>query len=196
MKDSLRIFLDQFPYNHEITRFSDAEKGTSENAWILSQPLRRKPGESPSMCSMEAPSFLLPDWLKLNHLKSRMECGFSDIFSLHICSIVAETIVVTSYVASFGGKNVQKTTFEAAEMMLGPWNQQDVKATISKTFEPSGYKSSSVSFAMPTSHSCIETVPVSVNMQFLDFPRMIQKVKHTTSIVEGSTVSPCIKCVQ
>ena len=36
--------------------------------------------------SMEPPSktfllfFLLPDWLKLNHLKSRMECGFSDIF--------------------------------------------------------------------------------------------------------------------
>ena len=35
--------------------------------------------------SMEAHSrafllpFLLPDWLKLNHLKSRMECGFSDI---------------------------------------------------------------------------------------------------------------------
>ena len=24
--------------------------------------------------------FLLPDWLKLNHLKSRMEGGFSDIF--------------------------------------------------------------------------------------------------------------------
>ena len=36
--------------------------------------------------SMEAPSkafllfFLLPGWLKLNHLKSQMECGFSDIF--------------------------------------------------------------------------------------------------------------------
>ena len=51
--------------------------------------------------SMEAPSkafllfFLLPDWLKLNHLKSRMECGFSDIFSRHICSTVAETIGVT-----------------------------------------------------------------------------------------------------
>ena len=36
--------------------------------------------------SMEAPSkafllfFKLSDWLKLNHLKSRMECGFSDIF--------------------------------------------------------------------------------------------------------------------
>ena len=62
---------------------------------------------------MEAPSkvflwfFLLPDWLKLNHLKSRTECGFSDIFSRHICSTV-----------------LQKTTFEAAEMMLGPWNQQ------------------------------------------------------------------------
>ena len=51
--------------------------------------------------SMEAPSkaflllFLLPDWLKLNHLKSRMECGFSDIFSRHTCSTVA---------ASFGAK--------------------------------------------------------------------------------------------
>ena len=78
---------------------------------------------------MEAPSkafllhFLLRDWLKLNHLKSRIECDFSDIFSRHICSTVAETIGVTNYVASFGAKNVQKTTFEAAEMMPGPWNQ-------------------------------------------------------------------------
>ena len=60
--------------------------------------------------SMETPSkafllsFLLPDWLKLNHLKSRMECGFSDIFSRHICSTVAETIGVTSNVVSFGAK--------------------------------------------------------------------------------------------
>ena len=60
--------------------------------------------------SMEAPSkafllfFLLPDWLKLNHLKSRMECGFSDIFSRHICSTVVETIGVTNYAASFGAK--------------------------------------------------------------------------------------------
>ena len=50
--------------------------------------------------STEAPSkvcllfFLLPDWLKLNHLKSRMECGFSDMFSRHFCSTVAETIGV------------------------------------------------------------------------------------------------------
>ena len=61
---------------------------------------------------------------KLNHLKSRMECGFSDIFSRHICSTVTETIGVTNYAASFGAKNVQKTTSEAAEVMLGPWNQQ------------------------------------------------------------------------
>ena len=60
--------------------------------------------------SMEAPSkaflffFLLPDWLKFNHLKSRMECGFSDIFSRHICSIAEETISVTNYAASFGAK--------------------------------------------------------------------------------------------
>ena len=60
--------------------------------------------------SMEAPlkAFLLfsllLDWLKLNHLKSQMEHGFSDIFSRHICSTVAETIAVTNYVASFGAK--------------------------------------------------------------------------------------------
>ena len=60
--------------------------------------------------SMEAPSkafllfFLLPNWLKLNHLKSRMECGFPDIFSRHFCSTVAETIGVTNYAASFGAK--------------------------------------------------------------------------------------------
>ena len=53
-----------------------------------------------------------------------MECSFSDIFSRHICSAVAETIGVTNYAASLAQKNVQKTTFEAAEMMLGPWNQQ------------------------------------------------------------------------
>ena len=60
--------------------------------------------------STEAPSkvflsfFLLPDWLNLNHLKSRMECGFSDIFSRHICSNVAETIGVTNNPGSFGAK--------------------------------------------------------------------------------------------
>ena len=48
--------------------------------------------------------FLFSDWLKLNHLKSRMECGFSDIFSRHNCSTVAETIGVTNYAASFGAK--------------------------------------------------------------------------------------------
>ena len=76
--------------------------------------------------SMEAPSkalllfFLLSDWPKLNHPKSRMECGLSDIFSSHICSTVPETIGVTNYAASFVAKNVQETTFEAAEMILGP----------------------------------------------------------------------------
>ena len=79
---------------------------------------------------MEAPPkafllfLLLPDWLKLNHLKRRMERGFSDIFSRHFCFTVAATIGVTNYAVSFAAKDVQKTTFEAAEMMLGPWNQQ------------------------------------------------------------------------
>ena len=67
--------------------------------------------------------FLLLDWLKLNHLKSRMERGFQTFFA-PICSTVADTIGVTNYAASLARKNVQKTTFEAAEIMLGPWNQQ------------------------------------------------------------------------
>ena len=83
--------------------------------------------------SVKAPSkafllfFLLPDWLKLNHLKSRMECGSSDLFSRHIRSTVAETIGVTNYAARFGAKKCSETTFEAAEMMLGPWNQQSAQ---------------------------------------------------------------------
>ena len=58
----------------------------------------------------EAPSkafllfFLLSDWLNVNNLKSRIECGFSDIFSRHFCSTVAETIGLTNYKASFGAK--------------------------------------------------------------------------------------------
>ena len=100
---------------------------------------------------MEAPSkvfllfFLLPEWLNFNHLKSRMECGFSDICSRHICSTVAETIGVTNDAASFGAKNVQKTTFEAAEMMLGPWNQQSRTLgglnSVCTNLEPAGSKS-------------------------------------------------------
>ena len=80
---------------------------------------------------MEVPSkafplfFLLPDWLKLNHLKSRMECGFSDIFSRNICFTVAETIGVTNYAAGFGAKKCSENHIEAVEMMLGPWNQQN-----------------------------------------------------------------------
>ena len=65
-----------------------------------------------------------------------MECGFSDIFSRHICSTVAETIGVTNYATSFGEKNVQKTTFEAADMMLGPWNQQLIVITKNQFYGP------------------------------------------------------------
>ena len=53
-----------------------------------------------------------------------MECVFLDIFSRSICSTVAETIGVTTTQQVLARENVQKTTFEAAEMMLGPWNQQ------------------------------------------------------------------------
>ena len=90
--------------------------------------------------SKEAPSkdfllfFLLSDWLKLNHLKSRMECGFSDIFSRHICCTVAETIHVTNYTANLARKYVQTTTIETAEIILGPWNQQIFKPSMCAIF--------------------------------------------------------------
>ena len=45
-------------------------------------------------------------------------------FSRHICSAVTETIRVTNYATSSGEKNVQKSKFEASEMILDPWNQQ------------------------------------------------------------------------
>ena len=91
--------------------------------------------------STEAPSkvfllfFLLPYWLKLNHLKSRLECGFSDIFSRHFCSAVAETIGVTINPASSGAKNVQKTTFEVAEMILGTLQNMHQQLLIEKFHE-------------------------------------------------------------
>ena len=46
-----------------------------------------------------------------------------DIFPRNICSAVPNTIWVTNYTTRFGTKNVQKTKFEAAEMILDPWNQ-------------------------------------------------------------------------
>ena len=48
--------------------------------------------------------FLFSDWLKSNHLRSRIERGFLDIFSRHICSAVTETIRVTKCATSFGVK--------------------------------------------------------------------------------------------
>ena len=97
------------------------------NSHINVAAIQKNRGDK-SYCVIVAEGFSIvfpaPDWLKLNHLKSRMECGFSDIFSSHICSTVAETIDVTNYAASFGAKNVQKATFEATEMILGPWDQE------------------------------------------------------------------------
>ena len=48
---------------------------------------------------------LFSDWLKSDHLRSRIERGFLDIFSRHICSAVTETIRVTNYATGFGAKN-------------------------------------------------------------------------------------------
>ena len=48
---------------------------------------------------------------------------FSRHFLRHICSTVADSR--RKLRSKFWlEKNVQQTTFEAAEMMLGPWNQQ------------------------------------------------------------------------
>ena len=49
---------------------------------------------------------------------------FFDIFSHHICCTVTETTRVTNERQVMARKNVQKTKFEAAGMILDPWNQQ------------------------------------------------------------------------
>ena len=86
--------------------------------------------------SMEAPAnvfllfFLFSDWLDPNHLKSRIKCGFLDICSSRICSLLTEKARVTNYQKKlWHEKNVQKTKFEAAEMILHPWNQQIIDST-------------------------------------------------------------------
>ena len=56
--------------------------------------------------------------------KSNRTWLFLHFFAPHICSAVTKTIRVTNYATSFGAKNVQKTKFEAAEMILDRWNQQ------------------------------------------------------------------------
>ena len=78
--------------------------------------------------STEAPSkvfllfFLFSDWLKSNHLRSWIERGFFGIFSASEWQTTQQVLA---------RKNVQKTKFEAAEMILDPWNQQvDSKADI------------------------------------------------------------------
>ena len=68
--------------------------------------------------------FLFSDWLKSNHLKSRIEQGVLDIFSRHICSAVTETIWMRNYTTHFCAENCLENQIEAAEMILDPWNQQ------------------------------------------------------------------------
>ena len=48
--------------------------------------------------------FLFSDWLKSNHLKSRIKRGFLDNFSRHIRNAVTEAIRVTNCATSFGAK--------------------------------------------------------------------------------------------
>ena len=80
---------------------------------------------------MEAPSkvfllfSLLPDWLKLGHLKSGMECGFKTFFAPYLFHRRGNNWRDKLRSKFWRKKNVQKTTFEAAELMPGPWNQQN-----------------------------------------------------------------------
>ena len=62
--------------------------------------------------------FLFSGWLKSNHLRKRIECDLLGMLSRHICSAVTEIIRVTNYATSLARKNVQKTKFEAAKMIL------------------------------------------------------------------------------
>ena len=90
--------------------------------------------------------FLFSDWLKLSHLRSRIE---RDIFSRHICSAVTKTSDKLRN-KFWGKKNVQKTTFEAAEMMLGPWNQQDNSENFIEIYRIAYYGVSFIDFKNQT----------------------------------------------
>ena len=50
----------------------------------------------------------------------------SNVALHHNCWVVTETVRMTNYAKSFGAINVQKTHLEVAEMILDPWNQQNV----------------------------------------------------------------------
>ena len=80
--------------------------------------------------STEAPSkvfllfFLFFDWLKSNHLRSRIERGFLTFFRPIFVTLLQEQYEWQTMQQVLAQKNVQKIKFEAAEMILDPWNQQ------------------------------------------------------------------------
>ena len=61
----------------------------------------------------------------MSNPKSRIECGFLNIFFAPYLLHRKKTTRVTNYATSFGAKNVQKTKFEAAEIIVDPWNQHE-----------------------------------------------------------------------
>ena len=73
--------------------------------------------------------FLFSDWLMSNHLKSRIECGFLDIFSRHICSTVKKTIRVTNFATSFGAK-------KCSEDQVRSWHAEMIVATFVEPTTP------------------------------------------------------------
>ena len=82
------------------------ESKLQETAGRLFTVFNRMPytvGPSEALSKVFLLFFLFSDWVKLNHLRSRIERGFFDI-SRHICSAVTETILVTNYATSFGAK--------------------------------------------------------------------------------------------
>ena len=64
-----------------------------------------------------------------NRLRS---CGVLDIFPLHICCAMKETVEETNYATSYGTKNLQKTKFEAAEMILDSLIEHNSVMTIKR----------------------------------------------------------------
>ena len=68
--------------------------------------------------------FLFFDWLKSNHLRSRIERGFLTFFRPIFVTLLQEQYEWQTMQQVLAQKNVQKIKFEAAEMILDPWNQQ------------------------------------------------------------------------
>ena len=88
-------------------------------------------------------------------------------------------------------KNVQKTTFEAAEMILGPWNQQYIRAQVTKDFEKDFFKLMNNAVCGKT----METIWKHRNIKLVSdkdkYLKTVMKPNFKSSILFGENLMDC-----